>query len=116
MQYRFIFSTEPKRVISGVVLDSRFIIPALAGLSGFAVKRYIDNLIVQTEGDVLTYKIETFLGNCAGYFTLQIGNMGQSAVEDQRVLRPSFLADSATISNLISNFISAGGWRPDFLV
>lgn len=116
MSYRILYTTEPKRIISGVIMDSRFTIPALAGLGGFAVKRYVDDLIVQVSSGELVYKIETFEGQMAGVFALRVTNNGLNVENLFTYLRPAFQSLGITINLLVSSWVQNGDWKPDFLV
>jgi len=116
MEFTIKYTTEPKRILAAAIMDSRFSIPILAGLGGFEVKEYVDNQIALLVDNVLPYKIETNMGNFAGFLSLKITNMGLTAVKFQEFLRPSFLAFNDEISNIISIFISDGWWKRDFLV
>lgn len=115
MIFRILYTMEPKRILNAAVMDGRFQNPALSGMSGFEVKNYVDNQIALITSDVLPYKIETMDGNFVGYISIIVSNIGQTGVEFQRWIRPSFSAFSNEISNAISIFVSQNLWKPDFL-
>ena len=114
--YRFILATEPKRIISAVIMDARFSIPALNRLGGFDVKLFVDAEIAKLSGNVLPYKIETSTGSLAGYFTLQVDNIGQNCTKISQFLRPAFQPIINDINQQVNSFVSGGGWKADFLL
>lgn len=112
MSYRIIYLDDYDRVIRGVIMDARAVIPAIADKYGFDVKNYCDSIISIVNSSVLPFRIETEQGNLAGWFTLQTGEI-VSIIGKQ--LRPAFLADDAAISGLINNFITGNDWRQYYL-
>lgn len=115
MTFNFIYATESTRIISATILDARFTIPELKDLGGFEVKDFVDLQISTLNSDTLLYKIETELGNMAGYFTLVVGNMGLSAVKSTQFLRPNYQGLENEINISVSEFVQNGLWKQDFL-
>lgn len=114
MNYRFIYSqSECSRVIPACLIDKRAAIPAISGQIGSVIKAYTDSQVALVTDTCVFYKIETDMGNLAGYFTLSVG--GSAVVILQYELRPAFEQFSVVISGLIANFISNGTWQNDYL-
>jgi len=113
----FIFQYEPTefgRLIPSVLIDSRATIPAIKNEIGDAIKAYTDIEVdkVKDKTNVLFFRIETIKkggqsidGVLAGYFSLGVKPVGQSATLFQFQLRPAFEQFSAQISNEINIFI-----------
>lgn len=110
MNYNITYEADYARVIPAVLMDARGQYPQLSGATGFEMLPYI-SAQVAAASSALLYKIETDEGNIAGCFTVAVpsGSLGIF------VLRPQFLVFSAQISQQITNFISGGGWRFDYL-
>lgn len=114
MTYRFIYSqAECNRIIPAILIDKRAAIPAIAGQIGSVIKAYTDAQVALVTGTCVFYKIETDMGNLAGFFSLSVG--GSAVVILQYELRPAFEQFSATISGLIANFINNNSWSGDYL-
>lgn len=115
MTYRFIYDNADKhRIISAVMIDSRAGIPAIKNQIGSVVKTVIDSQIALVVDNCLFYKIETENGNLAGYLCLKIGANDQVTVLLFE-LRTSYEEYSSEISTQMSNFITSGEWKQDFL-
>lgn len=110
MNYNITYEADYARVIPAVLIDARAQYPQLSGATGFGMLPYI-NSQVAAASSALFYKIETDDGNIVGCFTVSIpfGSLGIF------VLRPQFSAFSAQISQQITNFISGGNWRFDYV-
>jgi hypothetical protein len=124
MTYRFIYSnSESNRIIPAVLIDKRAAIPEIKNQVGSIIKAYTDARAALVTEDVLFYKIETDLGNLAGYFTLKVVRYISEpellpvyvALLQATQLRPAFEQFSGTISGLISNFITQSEWSEDYL-
>lgn len=114
MKTRFIYSQyECHRVIPGVLIDNRENIPAIKNKIGSIIKQYTDTEVGKVGDDCVFYKIETYQGNLAGYFTAKIGSQGVSVLQFE--LRSAFQQFSQEIYGQITNFISSGEWRKDYL-
>lgn len=114
MKTRFIYSQyESNRIIPGVIIDNRANIPSLMNRVGSIIKTYTDREVNKVKENCVFYKIETYDGNLAGYFTLKVGSQGVSILQFQ--LRRAFQQFSQEINGQITNFISAGEWRRDYL-
>lgn len=114
MSIRIIYCQEPERVIPAVLIDNRANIPAITNVTGFAIKAYTDAQVAMIVPGVLPYRLETDMGNLAGFMTLQTSGGGAGLY--QFVLRPAFLSQKTEILGIISNFIMQGNWKADFLV
>lgn len=114
MTYSFIIDDQPFRTIPAVIIDSRAGTP-LAHQIGTVIKAYTDSQVALVTDSVLVYKIESNLGNIAGYFTLQVILGNQTAQLQQFVLRPAFKQFLSEISAQIDTFITELQWKPDFL-
>jgi hypothetical protein len=116
MTIRFIYSTEPSRVISASIIDAKSTIPSLVGKNGVDTKAYIDtklNLVQQESA--LVYKMETMDGNMIGVIALSVDNTSLIVTKILEVVRTNYTNMYSEISSSITNFITGGGWRPDFL-
>lgn len=114
MKTRFIYSQyECHRIIPGVLIDNRANIPAIKNKLGSVIKAYTDAEADKVKENCVFYKIETYEGNMAGYFTLEVGAQGVTVLQFQ--LRSAFQQFNQEISGQISNFISSGEWRKDYL-
>lgn len=102
-----------KRLMWGVISDSRTNIPAVKNQVGAVIKAYVDMQISLVTPDVLPYKIETGTGNLVGYFGLYVGP-GSVSIQFQQ-LRPAFVGFSAEISTVMINFILSGAFKFDTL-
>jgi hypothetical protein len=111
MTYRIVYEADFNRVIPAVLIDGRAQYPALSGKTGFEMLPFLSAEIQKASVNSVFYKIETGDGNIAGYFTVT----RTSGVLGIFSLRPQFLPDNAAISQQISNFISSGDWRFDFV-
>lgn len=114
MKTRFIYSQyECHRIIPGVLIDNRANIPAIRSAVGTVIKSYTDAETDKVKENCLFYKIESYEGNLAGYFTLEVGSLGVSVLQFE--LRSAFQQFNQEISGQITNFISLGEWRKDYL-
>ncbi len=116
MIIRFIYSTEPSKIISAAIIDAKTSIPSLVGKNGVDTKAYIDtklNLVQQSEA--LVYKMEAVDGNMVGVIALSVDNTTLIVTKILEVVRINFTNIYSEISNQITTFIIEGGWRPDFL-
>jgi len=115
MSYRFIYSqSEANRLVPAVLIDKRAAIPEIKNKTGVVIKAFIDVQVALVTESCIFYKIETDLGNLAGYFTLQVIREGVVIILQQE-LRPPFEQFSVEISGLIANFITNGTWQTDHL-
>lgn len=124
MTYRFIYSnSESNRIIPAVLIDKRAAIPEIKNQVGSVIKTYTDAQAALVTDTVIFYKIETDLGNLAGYFSLQVARLISEpelipvyvASLLQYELRPAYQQFDTTISGLISNFITQSIWENDYL-
>lgn len=116
MTIRFIYSTEPSKVIAAAVIDSKNSIPSLVGKNGVDTKAYIDlKLGMVQESSGLVYKMETIDGNMIGVIALSVDNSGLVVTKILEVVRINFRDMYSEISKQITTFINEGGWKPDFL-
>lgn len=114
MKTRFIYSQyESNRIIPGVIIDNRENIPSIKNRVGSIIKAYTDREVGKVKEDCVFYKIETYEGNLAGYFTLKVVSQGVTVLQFQ--LRKAFQQFSQEINGQITNFISSGEWRKDYL-
>lgn len=114
MKTRFIYSQyECHRIIPGVMIDNRANIPAIRSAVGAVVKAYTDAEAGKVKDNCVFYKIESYEGNLAGYFTLEVSSQGASVLQFE--LRSAFRQFNQEISGQITNFISLGEWRKDYL-
>lgn len=112
---RLIYYLEYHRLIYGITLDARGGISALNGLGGFEVKAYIEDIINSVGENKGVYSIETENGNLAGYFILEVNQAAKTASLSHLQLRTAFLPENDEIIAKISNFITSGNWKFDFL-
>lgn len=113
MTYNITYMTDVARTVSGIIIDSQYIIPAISNKLGIAIKAYSDTEINKITDNVIPYKVETDNGNLAGYFTLQVKEGVATLLQFQ--LRPAFVLGNQDISNLIGNFILSNLWSLDIL-
>lgn len=104
---------EYRRVIAGIILESRELLPATKSKDGFAVEAYYNSEIEKVTDDVITYKMETVSGNLAAYFSILV--TGSVAAQYQLFIRPAFVQFSGAISDFINNFITSNEWATDIL-
>jgi len=111
MNYNITYEADYARVIPAVLIDARAQYPQLSGATGFAMLPYINSQVALASSGSVFYKLETDSGNIVGYFTVKTidGSLGIFA------LRPQFSGFSAQISQQITNFISSGNWRFDYI-
>jgi hypothetical protein len=114
MIFRIIYNQEYKRTIPAVLIDSRGSISAIQTAGGFAVKAYTDSQVALVTDTIIPYKIETDLGNLAGYFNLQV-KFNVTVTLKGKQLRPAFQQFDNQISQIINNFISSNDWKEDYL-
>lgn len=115
MTFRFIYCTEPERVIPGVVLDARVPL-GIWEQTGFQQQAFFKQQLALITPEVLPYKIEVAEnGTCAGYFLLKTRNIGQTAEVLTLSLRPAFQDFTSDIPQKCANFILNGDFRPDLL-
>lgn len=114
MSYRLIYSpSEVNRIIPAVLIDKRASIQAISGQNGVTIQAFTDGQVALAAGCIF-YKIETFDGNVAGYFTLKVVREGVVSLL-QYELRPPFQQFDQQISQIVSNFIASGDWQFDNL-
>lgn len=104
---------EYKRVISGIILESRQLLPVTKNKTGFETEAYVNLEIEKVTDNVIPYKLETITGNLAAYFSLSVN--GTVAAQYQLFIRPAFVQFSGAISDFISNFIISNEWNTDIL-
>lgn len=111
MKYSITYEADYERLIPAVLIDGRAQYPWLSGKTGAEMLPYLDAEVAKASVNSVFYKIETDNGTVAGYFTVDysVNSLGIFA------LRPQFLTDIAPISQQISNFISGGDWRFDYV-
>lgn len=115
MIFNFIYDIEYNRTMRGVINDSRGNIVGIKNKTGVIMKAYADEQVAEVTEMAMPYKIETGdNGNLAGYFILQISSEGTAKLLSTQ-LRPAFEQFSVEISGLITNFITEGKWKNDFL-
>lgn len=114
MIFNVVYNQEYKRVIPAVIIDGRGLNPAIATLGGLELKDYTDAKVNAVTQGAIPYKIETDLGNLAGYFVLMVDYNGSVILMDY-LLRPAFMQFDTQISQIINNFITSGDWRFDIL-
>lgn len=116
MTIRFIYSTEPEKIIAASVIDAKTSIPSLVGKNGVDTKAYIDlKLDAVRDSRGLVYKMETIDGNMIGVLVLSVDNSGLVVTKILEVVRINFQNMYSEISKQITTFINEGGWKPDFL-
>ena len=114
MTYNFTYAGDSyKRVIWGVVADSRANIPTVKNQNGFTIKAYVDSQISLVTAGVSVYKLETTNGNLAGYIGLSTVPGSVGLVFSQ--FRPAFMADLTNLIQNIANFINGNNWLFDTL-
>lgn len=108
--------TDVSRTVSGIIFDSEYTIPSISNKGGFVMKTYVDAEVdkIVDLTNVIPYKIETDMGNLAGFFSLQ--TVGTKATLLQFQLRPAFQNFNADISQIIGNFILSNNWIVDILI
>jgi len=104
---------EYSRVITGIVLESRKLIAATVGKSGFAVEAFCNMEAEKVTDNVIPYKLETAQGNLAAYFSLIVN--GNLTTQYQLFIRPAFEQFSIEIQQFINIFISSNEWQTDIL-
>lgn len=114
MTYNFIYDENYKLTFRAVIIDARAGTP-LARKNGTIINDFVNQEIDKVVEGVITYKIETNLGNLAGYITLKKTNMGNSAVVLQQLLRPAYQQFTNDISQGIQNLLISGDWKFDTL-
>jgi hypothetical protein len=113
-QYRFIYCGESyRRMMWGVIADSRVNIPGVKNANGWTIKAYVDSQIALVGPGVAVYKLETNLGVLAGYMGLYTGP-GQVGVIFKQI-RPAFVSDLINFNKNIANFITGNDWVFDTL-
>ncbi len=116
MTFRFIY--EPMyypQLVFACLVDSRQSNQALANKIGSVIKEQVDLEVSRVTDSVLPYRVETSEGVLAAYMSLLVGNMGQSCVAYQLVVRTNFHNFTTDIQTAVTKFINENGWRPDFL-
>ncbi len=114
MAYKIIYRTEPHRIITACIIDSRkgtF----LANKSGQVINDYVSQKLSVLSANTLTYKIEEGNGTMVGYFALLLNTQVKTADLQQSAIRTAFSTKQLEINQLIANFISGGEWKNDFL-
>jgi|ERR1700743_1059211 len=113
MTYNFIAIPDSyKRLMWGIIADSRANIPEIKNKIGSVIKAYVDSQTVLVNPSVIPYKIEVAeTGALVGYFGLFIGP-GPVLIKFQQI-RPAFTEFSTDISNSIINFILSNNWAFD---
>lgn len=101
--------TDYKRLMFGVISDSRQNIPAILNKRGDVIKTYVDSQIALVVPGVIMYSLTTDLGALAGYFGFQTVPGSVSVVLQQ--YRPAFAPFTTDISQAVNNFITSGNWR-----
>lgn len=116
MIIRFIYSTEPSKVISAAVIDTRSQIPSLVGKNGVDTRAYIDTkLALVKQSEALVYKMETMDGNMVGVIAVAVDNTTLIPSKILEIVRINFQDIYSEISRQITIFINEGQWKPDFL-
>jgi hypothetical protein len=113
-QYNFIYCGDSyRRMMWGVIADSRVNIPAVKNGTGWVIKAYVDSQIALVGPGVVVYKLETKLGNIAGYIGLYTGPGQVGVIFSQ--FRPAFVSDIVNINQNIATFVSGNNWLFDIL-
>jgi hypothetical protein len=117
MTYSFIFEPEYSRLINSIFIDNRASIPEIKNKTGFEIKAFIDRQLSSINENTITYKIESELGNLAGFFSIQVNTVSKTAQLLLKELRPAIKDTQISIdlSLQISNFIYNNYWHPDML-
>lgn len=116
MTYNFIY--EPvyyPQTIRAVMIDARQGTP-LANRIGVVIDQFVQQQVDLVTDNTIFYKIETEQGVLAGYFWITVDNIGNFNGNIPPNLRPAYSKNFNDISNLISNFILANEFSPDFLI
>jgi len=114
MTYSFIFEDDYSRLIMATIIDARASIPQIKNKIGFVIKDYVDSQVALITDNTIVYKIESNLGNLAGYFSIVVNTSNKTAILQQLVLRPAFQTFSE-INTQITNFIMSNSWHSDYL-
>jgi hypothetical protein len=116
MTVRFIYEPDYPRLIPAIMIEARAGTP-LANKTGAVIKQFTDSAVAAVTPETIVYRIENaVLGVIAGYMTVEVGNMGQTAVLSGVTLRPAYQSSAEDISQQISNFMAENGWKPDYLI
>lgn len=111
--YVITYAENYKRLMWGVISDSRINIPAVKNQIGVIIKQYVDGQTTLVTSGVLPYAIATQEGSLVGYFGLQTAQGAPFILFSQ--LRPAFIQDSLSIYQNISTFITSNNWQFDTL-
>ncbi len=102
-----------KRLMWGIIADSRANIPVVKDAIGDDIKAYVDSQTALVVPGVLPYAVWTDQGNLAAYFLLQVSAGPVEIIAQQ--LRPAFVQYSIAISQNIANFITSGQFMFDLI-
>lgn len=113
MTWQLTFADNYKRLMFGIIADSRVNIPSIKDQPGSTILSYVQAQTVQIVPGVIPYGIRTPDGNLAGYVAIRASPGPVSILLLQ--LRPAFTAFSDDISNFLTNFINGGNFIFDIL-
>lgn len=102
-----------KRMMFGVIADSRQNIPEILNKRGDVIQAYVESQWGLITPGVQVYGLWAANGSLVGYIGLQTGS-GPASVKFLQ-LRPAFVPFSIEIQENINNFIVSGDWQFDFL-
>jgi len=105
---------ELPRVLQFVIIDDKINI-FTKKVDGNDIQSFVDKEVAKANKDyILTYKVETELGNVVAYFCIDTKVVYMTHLTELRI-RPQYLNDLASINKVINTFIANNEWKGDYL-